>query len=96
MMCPKCGGGAFLADEDLIRVTENTEPLKVMIKQTFTCRACGERFSRIVWDDMDARKKGSEMKGASSDLGVETLSLSEREAADSDDRMDEIRFTDKI
>ena len=96
MMCPKCGGGAFLADEDLIKITENTEPVKVMIKQTFTCRACGERFSRIVWDDMEARKKGGEASGEPPGIGVETLSLVKKDSEYSDGNEDEIRFTDKI
>jgi hypothetical protein len=57
MNCPKCQGGTYLADEDLVKVIENTTPMKLMIKQTFTCRACAERFSRIVVDDADSRKK---------------------------------------
>jgi hypothetical protein len=72
MNCPKCGGGAFLADEDLVKVMENTQPLKLLIKQTFTCRACSERFSRIVWDDFESRRRGNEATAPSS---VETVSL---------------------
>jgi hypothetical protein len=57
MYCPKCSGGAFLSDEDLVKVLENTAPMKLLIKQSFVCKACSERFSRVVWDDIDARKK---------------------------------------
>ena len=56
MSCPKCQGGAYLADEDLVKVVENTTPMKVLIKQTFVCRSCADRFSRIVSDDMESRK----------------------------------------
>jgi hypothetical protein len=57
MECPKCSGGAYLVEEDLIQVLENTEPVKLMIKATYTCRACSERFTRVIYDDIDARKK---------------------------------------
>ncbi len=60
MECPKCGGGAYLVDEDLIKVLENTEPVKLMIKATYQCRACSERFTRIIYDDLNARKKQPE------------------------------------
>lgn len=76
MNCPKCAGGAFLAEEDLVKVMDNVQPMKLLIKQTFTCRACSEKFSRIVWDDFESRKKGLEEKP---DGGVETVSLSGNE-----------------
>ena len=60
MECPKCGGGAYLAEEELVQVLENTEPLKILIKAKYQCRACSETFSRIVYDDMNARKKADE------------------------------------
>ncbi|RLJ09780.1 MAG: hypothetical protein DRP15_02445 [Candidatus Aenigmatarchaeota archaeon] len=64
MECPKCGGGSFLVDEELIKVLENTEPMKIILKATYQCRACGERFGRIVYDNLDARKKTPEAKPA--------------------------------
>ena len=60
MECPKCAGGAYLAEEDLIQVLENTEPVKLMLKATYQCRACSERFSRVIYDDIAARKKQPE------------------------------------
>ena len=72
MNCPKCGGGAFLGEEDLVKVMDNMQPMKLLIKQTFVCRACSEKFSRIVWDDFDARKRTDD----GSMGGVETVSLS--------------------
>jgi len=60
--CPKCGGGAFLSEEELVKVLENTEPMKIIAKATYQCRACSERFSRLVCDTLDARKKQEESK----------------------------------
>ena len=71
MNCPKCQGGAYLADEDLVKVVESTTPLKLLIKQTFVCRACAERFSRIVSDDAESRRKSL----VDSAAGVQTVSL---------------------
>lgn len=62
MECPKCGGGTYLIDEELIKVLDNTDPMKIMFKAIFTCRACSERFSRIYYDDLGARKKPPEVR----------------------------------
>ena len=62
MECPKCGGGTYLIDEELIQVLENTDPMKIMFKAIFSCRACTERFSRIFYDDLGARKKPPEVR----------------------------------
>jgi hypothetical protein len=62
MECPKCGGGAYLADEELIKVLENTDPMKIMFRAIFTCRACAEKFSRIFYDDLGSRKKPPEVR----------------------------------
>jgi len=59
MECPKCGGGVYLAEEELVKVLENTDPLKVIIKATYVCRACSERFSRLVYDNLEARNKNN-------------------------------------
>ena len=60
--CPKCGGGAFLSEEELVKVLENSEPMKIVAKATYQCRACSERFSRLVCDNLNARKKEEESK----------------------------------
>jgi hypothetical protein len=94
MNCPKCSGGAFLADEDLVKVMDNVQPMKLLIKQTFVCRACTERFSRIVWDDFESRRKGDEAPG-----GVETVSLAgnDQGAPSSPDQAAAgIQFLDKV
>ena len=62
MECPKCGGGSYLADEELIKVLENTDPMKIMFKAIFSCRACSEKFSRIFYDDLGSRKKPPEVR----------------------------------
>ncbi len=98
MGCPKCQGGAYLADEDLVKVMETSTPMKLVIKQTFVCRACAERFSRIVWDDFDSRKK--DMLGSSE--GVQTVSLAGQQASGSysqqtpDQAASGIQFLDSV
>ena len=54
--CPKCGGGTYLVDEEFVKVIENTDPMKVVAKAIYQCRSCGERFSRLVVENVDAKK----------------------------------------
>ncbi len=60
MNCPKCGGGSFLAEEELVQVLEGMDPVKILLKAVFQCRSCNERFVRILYDDLAARKKPPE------------------------------------
>ena len=55
--CPKCGGEAYLSEEEMAGVVEKSDPPKVAIKQIFKCKSCGERFSRVVFENLDAKKK---------------------------------------
>ena len=55
--CPKCGGGAYLVDEEFVKVLENTEPMKIVIRAIYQCRSCSDRFSRIMHDLLEARRK---------------------------------------
>lgn len=57
MECPKCAGGVYLCDEELVKILENTEPMKIIIKATYVCKSCSERFSRLVCENLDARKR---------------------------------------
>ena len=57
MQCPKCAGEAYLAEEELVQVLENTEPLKAIIKAHFTCKACASAFTRLLTENLDAKKK---------------------------------------
>ena len=57
MYCPKCGGGTFIADEELVKVREDSRPLKAVIKLVYVCRACGDKFSRLVHEHLENRKR---------------------------------------
>jgi len=57
MECPKCGGGSYLSEEELVQVLNQTEPVKILIKAVYQCRACQEKFSRLVYDNLENRKK---------------------------------------
>lgn len=57
MFCPKCGGGTFIADEELVKVLEDSRPLKALIKIVYVCRACGDKFGRIVHEHLENRKR---------------------------------------
>jgi hypothetical protein len=59
-ICPKCQGGTFLSEEELVQVLENTDPVKVLIKATYQCMSCSERFTRLVSDDLSARRRPGE------------------------------------
>jgi len=60
--CPKCGGEAYLSEEEFGGNVENADPPKVAIKQIFKCKACGERFSRIVFENLEGKKQKTEAK----------------------------------
>jgi transposase-like protein len=55
--CPKCGAEAYLSEEEMAGVVENSDPPKVGIKQIFRCKSCGEKFSRIVFENLEGKKK---------------------------------------
>lgn len=57
MECPKCSGGSFLSEEELVKVIENTDPHRIVLKAIYTCRACQEKFSRLVWDDLGPQRR---------------------------------------
>jgi len=96
MYCPKCGGGAYLADEDLIRPLETTNPVKLLIKQTFVCRACAERFSRVVWDDLASRKRVEASSPGLSDLQPAARESSGASDNAQDDASAGIQFLDRL
>jgi len=61
--CPKCQGGTFLSEEELVQVLENADPVKVLVKATYQCMSCSERFTRLVCDDLAARRRPAETPG---------------------------------
>lgn len=89
--CPKCGGGAFLSEEELVRIIENTAPMKVVAKATYQCRACSERFSRLICDDLDARKREAE-----SPVPAGTVVTSQPVASASSSPAEGIKFLDSV
>ncbi|MFH1445028.1 MAG: hypothetical protein ABIF08_00935 [Nanoarchaeota archaeon] len=60
MECPKCGGGAFLSEEELVKILEGFEPLRMIAKAKYQCRACSETFSRLICDTLEGRQKPPE------------------------------------
>jgi transposase-like protein len=82
MQCPKCAGEAYLAEEELVQVLENTDPLKAIIKAHFTCKACAGTFIRLVTEALDAKKKeclprGSAYAASSTPAGVSSYEAAE-------------------
>ncbi len=57
MQCPKCNGGSFLSEEELVKVIESTEPHRIVVKAVYSCMACQEKFSRLVWDDLGPHRR---------------------------------------
>jgi transposase-like protein len=55
--CPKCGSDSYLSEEEMAGVVDKSDPPKVAIKQIFKCKACGEKFSRLVFENLDVKKK---------------------------------------
>ncbi|MBI4163489.1 MAG: hypothetical protein HY512_01385 [Candidatus Aenigmarchaeota archaeon] len=56
IFCPKCGGGTYIAEEELIKILEG-RTLRAILKILYVCRACSEKFSRLVHEDLEARKR---------------------------------------
>lgn len=61
MQCPKCNGGSFLAEEELVKHIEGQEPHRVIIRATHSCMACQEKFSRLVWDELGPHRRHAPM-----------------------------------
>lgn len=51
-----------MSEEEVVNVLENTLPVKVILKVTYVCKSCSERFSRVFWEDVEAARKRTEMK----------------------------------
>ncbi len=57
MNCPKCGGEAYLVEEEFVKVLENMDPPKIVAKAVYQCKSCGDRFSRLVYEDLSTKRK---------------------------------------
>ena len=73
MFCPKCSGGTFVAEEDVVKVLETTVPIKLVIKTTYMCRSCNEKFSRVIVEDVEAKRKMPESQTQGFPMSPETL-----------------------
>ena len=89
MNCPKCSGGSYISDEEVVKVLENTTPIKVILRVTYVCRSCGERFSRVFSEDVHAKRK----EEWSPSPGMPTSEYAARPAYEPAERL---RFLDKI
>ena len=47
----------FIADEELVRILEDSRPLKAVIKIFYVCRACGDKFGRIIHELLENKKR---------------------------------------
>ncbi len=54
MQCPKCGGNAFLAEEEFVQALQ-TDPVKIIAKAVYSCASCTERFTRLMYESLEAR-----------------------------------------
>ena len=54
MQCPKCGGNAFLAEEEFVQALQ-TDPVKIIAKAVYSCGSCTERFTRLMYESLEAR-----------------------------------------
>lgn len=57
MNCPKCDGGAYVSEEEVVNVLENASPPKVIMKITYICKECSEKFTRVNIEEVDAAAK---------------------------------------
>jgi phage terminase large subunit GpA-like protein len=95
MQCPKCGGEAYLVDEELVQVLENVDPPKIIAKAIYQCRSCGDRFTRLVSETLDAKKKvpdqpaGQAQQGHSSGSSDDNLANVSPETRE---RIDQLKF----
>ncbi len=92
MNCPKCNGGAYVSEEEVVKVLENTTPIKVILKVTYVCRSCGERFSRVFSEDVQAKRR----EDWSPSPGMPTSEYAVRPATSAAEPADRLRFLDKI
>ncbi len=78
MNCPKCNGEAYLVEEELVKIIENTDPMKIVAKAIYQCRACGERFSRLVIESIDAKRAQQQQSRPQSVYSGETYGSASR------------------
>jgi len=92
MNCPKCNGGAYVSDEEVVKVLESVTPIKVILKVTYVCRSCGERFSRVFSEDIEAKRKEEWTPSP----GMPTSEHAVRPATPATEPVERLRFLDKL
>jgi hypothetical protein len=94
--CPKCEGDTYVSDEEVVKVLENTEPVSVIMRITFVCRSCGEKFTRVLTREVDAKKRQEQQGTPSFPTSLEALrpgmSSGNPRGIDTGD----VRFTDNV
>ena len=60
MKCPRCGGESYVLDEEFVHMAEKISPPKLIIKSTFVCKSCSEKFTRVMAEDIGAKSGESE------------------------------------
>ncbi len=55
MNCPKCGGEAYLSDEEFAHAAEKVTPPKLIVKATFVCNKCYDKFTRVLVHNLEAK-----------------------------------------
>lgn len=65
MECPKCGGGCLLSEEELVKILDERaeRSVRAVIRGTYICRACTDKFTRLFMEDLSKRKKPEESRG---------------------------------
>lgn len=101
MYCPKCNGGAYVAEEEAIKVLENTNPIKMIMKVTYVCRSCNEKFSRVFCEDVEVRRRPQEMHQPapgmpSSEYAVRPGTSTTGTRSETHENADRLRFLDNI
>ncbi len=55
MNCPKCNGEMYVSDEEFSALAEKVQPPKLVVKTSFVCKSCYEKFTRVVVHNLDAK-----------------------------------------
>jgi len=90
MECPKCGGGCLLSEEELVKIIEGKarDAVKAVVRATYICRACAEKFSRLFVDDLSKRQRPPEIRPSQYSSTPEPVSTT----SEGNDPADSLKF----
>lgn len=60
-----------------MKILEGTRPLKAVIKVHYNCRACGDKFGRLVHENLEEKKRDLSGLG-SQNAGVASAPIQQR------------------